>query len=143
MMNLVTGVMDSEGFSVGRAALPEKLLAARTGLAGYGRNNITYVPKAGSYHRLVALYTDMPCEDYEWQSPSRLDECKNCSACIRSCPTGCIVEERFLINASRCLTYFNESRRPFPSWVNSKWHNAIIGCLKCQMICPANPELTI
>lgn len=143
MINLLREAMSAEGYSLARAALPEKLLAARTGLARYGRNNITYIPKAGSYHRLVALYTDMPCEEYVWQNPSRLDECENCSACMRRCPTGCIREDLFLINASRCLTYFNENSEPFPAWVNSEWHNAIVGCLKCQSICPANPKLTI
>ena len=143
LIGLIESVLSPAGFSVVRAPIPEKLLAARTGLAKYGRNNITYIESIGSYHRLVALYTDMPCEDYHWGEPQMLEDCEHCLECIKSCPTASITQERFLVKAERCLTYFNESRNPFPSWVDSKWHNAVIGCFKCQTSCPANPKLPV
>ena len=29
----------------------------------------------------------------------------------------------------------------FPEWVQPVWHNSLIGCMKCQLICPANRHL--
>jgi len=45
-----------------KAIFPFKTLATRTGLAKYGKNNITYTECGGSYHRLTAFYTDMDLE---------------------------------------------------------------------------------
>ena len=43
--------------------LPEKLLAVRSGLARYGRNNISYVKGLGSFAFLSSYYSDMPCAE--------------------------------------------------------------------------------
>ena len=61
-------------------------------------------------------------------------------ACIKNCPAQVINEERFLIRAERCLTFFNEGENGFPAWLNPAWHNCLIGCMKCQVICPANKD---
>lgn len=50
--------MGNGRFRFCKTALPLKTLATRSGLASYGRNNITYVGKFGSFHRLTAFYTD-------------------------------------------------------------------------------------
>lgn len=127
-------------FSSKYANLPLKLVAARTGLSKYGRNNISYVEGMGSYHRLFAYYTDYQCQTEDWNEIAAMQECSNCKACMSVCPTGCINGERFLIHAENCITYFNEVDRAFPSWLQKDWHNAIIGCMKCQINCPANSE---
>lgn len=59
---LLMKVLGEIGYKVARTALPLKLLAARSGLAKYGRNNICYVPEMGSFLQIVAVYSDMPCE---------------------------------------------------------------------------------
>ena len=30
---------------------------------------------------------------------------------------------------------------PFPEWLDSSWHNCLVGCLHCQKICPANKKV--
>lgn len=60
------------------------------------------------------------------------------SACIEACPTRSISATRSVIDASRCLTHFNEREDSFPPWIEPHWHNAIIGCMRCQLICPQN-----
>ncbi|MDW5561847.1 MAG: 4Fe-4S double cluster binding domain-containing protein [Methanomassiliicoccus sp.] len=123
-----------------KARLPLKALAARSGLAKYGRNNITYIPRFGSFHRLTAFYSDLPCTEDQWQDPEVLPGCEGCYACMRGCPTGAIPEDRFLVRAERCLTYMNEKDTsvPFPSWVDPQAHNALVGCMRCQRLCPYN-----
>ena len=67
-----------------------------------------------------------------------MDSCKNCSACMKACPTGALARDRFAVHAERCLTFVNELTTPLPDWVRSEWHNCLIGCMKCQAICPRN-----
>ncbi len=128
---------------VARAILPVKLLAVRSGLAQYGRNNITYIPKYGSFHTLAAVYTDFESPEDHWQEKTVLSKCEKCKACIKACPTGAICEDRFLIRVEKCLTYCNEmdSSHPFPDWISPKMHDSIIGCMHCQRACPYNREI--
>jgi epoxyqueuosine reductase len=126
-----------------RAALPLKLLAVRSGLAKYGRNNITYIPKYGSFHRLTAFYSDYESPVDYWQEKEALPLCAKCRACLNACPTGAIQKDRFQIRAEKCLTYLNEktTKHAFPSWVNPSAHNSIIGCMRCQKACPYDRDV--
>jgi epoxyqueuosine reductase len=135
--------LDPRGQRVVRARLPEKLLAARSGLASYGRNNITYVPGMGSFHDLVVFFSDVSADEDSWQEPQMLERCHDCEACRRRCPTGAIDPERFLLHAERCITFHNEkpSAVAFPRWIDPSWHNALVGCLHCQLVCPENKEV--
>lgn len=125
---------------------PFKLLAARLGLVRYGRNNLTYSPSAGSYQQLLGYLTDaeLPAEARRTlQAPALLDECAGCGVCEALCPTCAIGGDRILLHVERCLTLANETPGPWPSWVPQAAHNSLIGCLACQRLCPANPELPI
>ncbi len=128
-------------YKVVPADLPKKLLAARSGLAMYGRNNITYIDGLGSYYWLAAFYSDMPCpEEYEWRELAMMESCQDCSICMGNCPAGAITGDRFLLHAERCIVYHNEKPGdvPFPEWMDVSWHNCLVGCTRCQENCPEN-----
>ena len=139
----LTDLLKPSGYSVEYARLPQKTLAVRVGLAEYGRNNITYVQGMGSFHRLFTFYSDFPYEQNDWQELRMMDLCKECSACVRKCPTGAIPKDRFLLRVERCLTFHNEHPAdvPFPDWIDPSWHNCLVGCLHCQKVCPANGKV--
>jgi epoxyqueuosine reductase len=122
--------------------LPRKLMAAKSGLAQYGRNNICYVEEMGSYFNLIPFYSDIDCNEVDYDEIKQMDECINCRACLNNCPTGAITEDNYMINSEHCLTYLNEaeSKYVFPEWISPKAHNAVIGCTICQSICPKNKE---
>ncbi len=143
--HLVAESVGREGYRVATPLLPLKLLAARSGLVEYGRNNITYAAGMGSFMRLTAVYSDMPCERDDWQETRMMKRCENCDLCRKACPTGAISKERFLLRAERCLTYHNEKKSniPFPDWIRPYWHNAIVGCLTCQRVCPENKSFLL
>ncbi len=129
------------GYRVAPATLPKKLLAVRSGLAAYGKNNVTYVPGLGSFFRLTVFYSDLPCpNDDEWREPAVLARCADCDACLRACPPGAIVPDRFLLHAEKCITFHNEkpSTEPLPPWFEPWWHDCLVGCLRCQLACPEN-----
>ncbi len=127
-----------EGYELQKVRLPEKLLAVRSGLARYGKNNITYVEGMGSFHRPVVFISDVPCAADSWGEASVMDLCENCTACAKACPTGAIGSDRFQLHAERCITFHNERRNDFPEWLSPAWHNSLVGCMICQKVCPAN-----
>ncbi|MDH3891202.1 MAG: FeS-binding protein [candidate division Zixibacteria bacterium] len=138
---LLRSVLTPHGYLIKSAWVPEKLLAVRSGLARYGKNNISYVDGLGSYHRLIPFFSDLPCAQDNWQPAQVMPICNDCKACLKGCPTDAITEDRFLISAERCLTYHNESNREFPRWIDPSWHHCLVGCLKCQDVCPVNRKI--
>jgi epoxyqueuosine reductase len=140
--DLAAGILGAQGYRVVQAALPKKLLAVHSGLAVYGKNNVTHVAGLGSFHRLAALFSDLPCPADAWQEARMMERCQKCQACMRACPSGAITAERFLLHAERCLTFRNEKPGdvPFPAWVDPAWHNCLVGCMICQRVCPENKE---
>lgn len=122
-------------------SLPRKLLAARSGLAVYGRNNLCYVAGLGSFFTLSTFFSDVPCADGRLSEIGRMARCADCTACVTGCPTGAISTERFLIDSELCLTYYNEGGGGrFPDWMDPGSHNCVYGCHRCQTVCPANLE---
>jgi epoxyqueuosine reductase len=139
--NLLLRILEPEGFHVAKIILPWKSLAVHSGLAEYGKNNISYVKGMGSFFRLTAFYSDLPSQQDTWIEHQTMERCHNCSACLKSCPTKAISSERFLLHAERCLTFHNESQRDFPAGLDPAWHHCLLGCLRCQIICPENKAL--
>ncbi len=135
---LFSDITKKHGFHFKRCYLPQKLLSVRSGLSEYGRNNISYINGMGSFYRLETFFTDIPVDDEVWQDIKIMDRCSSCTICADKCKTGSIEKDGTLIDASKCITYYNEIEGEFPEWINSKWHNAIIGCMDCQMECPEN-----
>lgn len=134
--------LQREGFSVTPAVVPKKAAAVASGIALYGRNNLTYVDDLGSFFRLATFFSDLPCPGGSWEKPRALDLCHDCTACLKHCPTGAVSSKRFLIHADRCLTFHNERTAEFPSWVDPTWHNCLIGCMACQDSCPVDRQVT-
>jgi len=122
---------------------PIKRLAVRSGLAVYGRNNITYSGEYGSYHQLLGFACEAELEPFcagEQTENPRLPACIRCSACIRRCPTEAIDQNRFLIHAEKCFTLFTETPGCLPPVRNKLIGEmlCLVGCLSCQTVCPAN-----
>ncbi len=141
--SLLKSVLEPSGYRFSRALLPAKLLTVRSGLGRYGRNNITYIEGIGSFFRLRAYYTDLPCQQDHWQPAEVMDICKNCHACVDSCLAGAISRERFTVQADKCITFFSELDISWPQWVESCWdqdNKCLVGCMKCQLNCPKNRE---
>lgn len=137
---LVAKAASKDGFKIASPLLPLKLVAVHSGLAEYGRNNIAYAQGIGSFMRLIAIYSDMICENDVWQESKVMKRCESCNLCYDACPTGAISADRFLLHAEKCLTYHNEKEGniPFPAWIKPEWHNCIVGCMRCQAACPMN-----
>jgi epoxyqueuosine reductase len=137
---MLNNVLETAGYKMVRAHLALKTLAVRSGLARYGRNNISYIRGMGSFCRLIAFYTDWSSEEDNWHESRAMKDCEHCSLCRENCPTGSIPVDRFLIHAENCLGSLNEREPDFPYWVRLQpdWHEAFIGCMRCQFVCPVD-----
>jgi epoxyqueuosine reductase len=140
--DFLRSILGPEGFKVAGARLPLKLLAVRSGLGQYGKNNICYVPGMGSFLQLAAVYSDLPCQEDSWQDAQVMQKCQGCNACRLKCPTEAIPFDRFLLHAERCIVFHNEKQGdvPFPAWINPSSHNCLIGCMHCQRVCPEDRD---
>jgi epoxyqueuosine reductase len=83
--------------------LPIKRLVVLSGLADYGRNNVTSVPGMASWVQYTVFLTDMPHDDSNWcEKLVMAAECEDCDICINACPKGAISKERFLFYREKC-----------------------------------------
>ena len=121
--------------------IPLKRLAVRSGLGKYGRNNICYVDEMGSFISLHGFLTDYEFAEDNWQEVKMMENCEFCRICMDECPCRCIREENFVIDAPKCVTWYNERKGEFPVWMAPDVHNALLGCTKCQLSCPENDHV--
>ena len=94
----------------------------------------------GTFLALFAYLTDAPGLEDSWQEPALLEACRDCSICYGICPSNAIRREEFVIDAGRCITLYNEIDGAFPNWILPSMHNALMGCMKCQLGCPENEK---
>ncbi len=115
-----------------------KLLVVHSGLGRYGRNNLCYVDGFGSFIVLRAFLTDRSFPEDSWRDVGLMEACRDCQICYGICPTNAITRQNFVIDVGRCITLYNEVNGPFPNFIHPSMHNALMGCMKCQLGCPAN-----
>ncbi len=123
---------------------PLKALGNRLGLLSYGRNNVGYIDGFGSYFQLVGLVSDKRIEEKcgsTGPAEMLLPRCRDCRICAKACPTGAIDKERILLHAEKCYTLFSESPEPIPDGLKPPSPKCLIGCMRCQQVCPENKGL--
>lgn len=123
---------------------PLKALGNRLGLLSYGRNNVGYIEGLGSYFQLVGLALDRPLEGKHLpaeRAQKLLPRCRDCRICAKACPTGAIDKKRILLHGEKCYTVFSESLKPIPEGLKPPSPKCLIGCLRCQQVCPENKGL--
>ncbi len=114
----------------------EKSWAEKAGLGRTGKNTMLIVPETGSYVFLGELLLDI---DLPSTPSSPLpDPCRECDACIRSCPTGALIESGKL-DARKCISYLTiELKREFTPEESAMTGEWVFGCDICQEVCPHN-----
>jgi epoxyqueuosine reductase len=107
--------------------------AARSGVGFYGKNTLLITRRHGSWVVLGTLVTDVEIEAHE---PLATD-CGSCRLCIDACPTGAL-DEPGVLDATRCLSYWTQSRQSVPEHVRVALGDRVYGCDICQDVCPWN-----
>ena len=142
---ILNEIIKEPGYKVEFTLKPHrKLLAVRSGLGRYGRNNICYIDGWGSMFYLYTYFTDYKFEKDHWTEIKMMDQCENCTICYNNCITKAIPppsDDNFVINATNCIPVYNEIEGIIPDWIPSNAHNVLIGCMRCQTPCPSNSEV--
>lgn len=117
--------------------LPERKLAALSGIAWLGTNCCAYVDGCGSYVALGEIVTAAPLAPSRTRQDSRCDDCR---LCIDACPTGALTEPGKL-ERSKCLSHITQTGNMVPCELRSSLGVRIYGCDVCQEVCPHNAGL--
>ncbi|TOA66924.1 tRNA epoxyqueuosine(34) reductase QueG [Vibrio parahaemolyticus] len=119
---------------VDSAPILERPLAQKAGLGWTGKHSLILDKECGSWFFLGELLIDLPLPV---DTPS-VDQCEKCRACITSCPTQAIVEDK-VVDARRCISYLTiEFDGVIPEEFRKPIGNRIYGCDDCQLVCPWN-----
>jgi epoxyqueuosine reductase len=129
------GATDSRPF-VDSAPVMERPLAEKAGIGWTGKHSLILNHNAGSWFFLGELFINLPL-------PIDIpisDGCNTCVACIKSCPTGAIIEP-YVVDSRRCISYLTiELQGPIPEEFRPLMGNRIYGCDDCQLVCPINAQ---
>ena len=128
------GPVDGRCF-VDSAPVLERDWAKRSGTGWVGKNTLLITPKQGSYFFLAELIIDL---DLVYDHPIK-DYCGRCTKCIDACPTEAISPEGYVMDGSKCISYFTiELKEALPTEYKNKFENWMFGCDICQDVCPWN-----
>ncbi len=140
IFHLIQKILSKHEYRIENFPFPEKLTTVLSGLGKYGKNNLCYVDGMGSFHTPIIYLSDLPVEDTGKKKLTLASSCKNCNKCSQNCPTNAIDGNSFVIEAEKCMTYFNENEFDLSGNVLSKWQDTIVGCMCCQAVCPMNKK---
>ncbi len=120
---------------VDSAPLLERDWAKRSGLGWVGKNTLLINPKKGSYFFLAEIVLEV---EFDYDAPIK-DYCGTCTKCIDACPTDAIAEDGYVVDGSKCISYFTiELKDEIPTEMKGKFENWMFGCDICQEVCPWN-----
>ena len=133
-MHVHIGQVEGRCF-VDSAPVLERDWARRSGLGWIGKNTLLIHPKKGSYYFLAEIILDV---EFDYDGPIK-DYCGTCTKCIDACPTDAIPEEGYVVDGSKCISYFTiELKENIPTEFKGKFDDWVFGCDVCQDVCPWN-----
>ncbi|MDR2485089.1 MAG: hypothetical protein LBD55_06820 [Treponema sp.] len=125
--------------------VPEKPLAAASGLGFPGRNGLIITPEGGSLIIIAAMTLPFTPEGDGPEEAARDNDfplCKDCNPlyppCVAACPTGAVIGNG-TIERSRCIQWYASGNGDtIPQEVARNWGNRLYGCTGCQDACIHN-----
>ncbi len=128
------GGIDGRVF-VDSAPVLERDWAKRSGIGWVGKNTLLINPKRGSFFFLAEVIIDL---ELVYDGPIK-DYCGTCTKCIDACPTDAIPAEGYVLDGSKCISYFTiELKDEIPQSYKGQFENWMFGCDICQDVCPWN-----
>lgn len=129
--------------------IPEKPLAALSGVGRVGRNSLVITAEAGSLVVLAALTLPAVLFHEPPSPPAKAEPFQACRcclttegrpepACAAACPTAALPGDGTLIR-ERCIQWYASGNgENVPGEVAAAWGDRFYGCTACQDACPHN-----
>jgi epoxyqueuosine reductase len=123
--------------------IPEKLLAALSGMGFYGKNSLLISPGLGSRFVIAILLLPFRAGSPKLHQPLSAPgkKCGDCTACITACPTGALLTPG-KVDLTLCLQHLSTELTILPEEMKKKWGFRLYGCESCQDVCPYNQGLS-
>lgn len=112
----------------------DRAAARKAGIGSYGKNASIITREAGSWVVLGEIITDV---DIPPDDPAPMEDCGDCTICLRSCPSGAIACP-FVIDQTRCISHLTQMKGSIPPELRPLIGDRIYGCDVCQEVCPKN-----
>lgn len=121
--------------------LPEKPIAALSGMGFYGKNSLIISPPYGSLFVLagVIIPRELPADICQPEAEVPGKGCGDCSRCMEACPVSAITSPG-VIDLNRCIQALSTRYEVIPEDIMEQWGRRIYGCQTCQDVCPFNRE---
>jgi len=108
--------------------------AIRSGVGFSGKHTNVITRRHGSWVVLGTIVTDAPLAPTAPMRPG----CGSCTLCIDACPTDAIVDGGLVLDTTRCISYWGQSRHSVPTDIREAMGDLVYGCDICQEACPWN-----
>lgn len=124
-------MLDRGHFAKANVSYPAKETAVRCGLGVIGKNSLLIHPQYGSRVIIILMLTDLVCEERAQER----NGCVNCGCCVAACPVGAI-DAHGEMHPEKCLRNYMMEGVVVPETLRTKMKNTLIGCDRCQRVCP-------
>ncbi|MGL5150482.1 MAG: tRNA epoxyqueuosine(34) reductase QueG [Clostridium sp.] len=123
--------------------LPERYIAAISGVGFIGKNNLLITKDYGSLVFLGEIITDLEIYDDDRTSYKEIinfNECGECEECYSFCPTKAINKNQK--NSNICLSYLTQ-KKELKEWEMKALNGRLFGCDTCQIYCKRNKGVKV
>ena len=120
--------------------IPQRISAARSGVANFGKNNFLYANRCAGQSSWVLPIAIAVDAEFEPDEPTVYvgcpDWCRN--TCIASCPTRALTTPNKL-DPRLCISNLSYNAREItPTELRDPMGTWVYGCDRCQEVCPRN-----
>ncbi len=128
--------LKNAGIRVKKGGVPDRLVAAKSGIVSIGKNNFAYSEVSGSWLNISTYVVDISLEpdNLVLKSPCP----PGCDICIKACPTKALTSP-YTMRMDRCIAFLTYGQHQgIPEELSHKMGRWIYGCDICQEVCPLN-----
>ncbi len=138
-MKRLLGMLREQGIRAERAETPYREQLASYGIGSRMDNQLLFLEPYGTYFNLQGAMLDLP-EPVIYDAPREPKEvCDHCGLCRTVCFGA--IQGNFAFDWTRCVHTYLEGD-PIPEDA-MEWLPSLLGCMRCQAICPKNPQETV
>jgi epoxyqueuosine reductase len=119
------------------APIDERHAALTSALGVVGKNGLIINERYGSYVFIGEILTDLPPCSVFASSPTKIEGCEGCGACLDACPTGILAGK-----GCECLSELTQRKGELAAKTVClmKKVGTVWGCDECQRSCPYNSD---